>query len=193
MQGIPLTQTQKKILIIGGAVALVFLLLWFFVFLPMRAATDKIKTDLAALEAQIREIETSCGQAKTFAENIRAMEIRYRAVENKFPSDIQESLKAIAKIAGQFNVNIDSLKPSFKKPLLDKANKEVVLDGRRCETIHVTLVIQGSYEGLVNFREALEEGLPGFIAAETLGVSRNSVNAPEQITSTLAFNFYLLD
>jgi hypothetical protein len=193
MLALEITQTQKRIIMLSASITLVFFIIWLFIFLPVKATVDRIKTELADSNVQIQKIEGEISKTKTLAQGIQSLDTRRKVLENKFPQDVEESLKSLSKSAEKFNIKIISLKPSPKKPLLDENDKPVKEEGKSCELIQVNLVMQGSYENLIKYREMLEDNLSGFVTLEMFSIARN-VNAPEdKLTIIWGFNFYLLD
>jgi hypothetical protein len=187
------TRSQKRILLTGAIIALVFVFVWLFLFLPEKASVDRMKTELADDETQIQGIESDVSKTGTLAQGIQLLESRHLVLENKFPIEVGESLKKFSKLVKNSNMKIISVKLSPKQTLLDENTKEVSLDGKKCELINVMMVMKGSYVDLIRCREQMQEGLPGFLNLDFLDVVR-TVNSPqEELTVTWGFNLYFLD
>jgi hypothetical protein len=193
MQKIEPTRAQKRILWMGAIIALMFIFVWLFMFLPAKASVNKMRTELAFNETQIREIENDISKFGTLAQGIQTLESRRLALENKFPMEVGESLKKLSKLVKDFNIKIISVTLSPKKTLLDENAKEVSLDGKKCELISVMMVMKGSYVDLIRCREHMQEGLPGFLNLEFLDIVRTLNAAQEKLTITWGFNLYFLD
>jgi len=193
MQNIEITQSQKRIMVIAGIIALVFFIVWLFMFLPEKSSVDKMKAELAGTEAQIQDIELQISKTKTLSQGIRSLEIRRQVLENKFPKDAGEAFNGLFRLAGEFKIKIVSLRSTPKKPFLDENGKEVMVEGKRCEMISLNLVMKGSYEDLIKYRESMEKDLPGFVSLDSFSIVRNALAPEEKLMITWGFNLYFLD
>jgi hypothetical protein len=152
-----------------------------------------MKIELLDVEGQIQDIEKTVSATHGLAQGIQTLEIKRKVLENKFPNDVEGALETLSHFAQKLDLKIISLKPSMKKTLLDENNKEVKVENKTCEMIYVNLVMKGSYEDLIKFRELMEEKLSGFIAIDTLSIFTEDPNVSQRLTISLGFNLYLLN
>lgn len=188
-----LTQAQKKIIIQGSIIMLVFVVVWLFIFLPQSATIAKTKTELNSTEVQIQDIEQRISKNKSLAQGIALMEARQKLLDKKFPKQEEESFKILSESAKKLNIKIISLKPSLKKPILDENNAEVKVGGKSCQVMGVSLALQSSYADLIKYRQMMEEDLPGFVTIEKLVINKDSLSMAGNLVVTLDFNLYFLD
>ncbi|MBF0511278.1 MAG: hypothetical protein HQL13_03015 [Candidatus Omnitrophica bacterium] len=188
-----LTKSQQKIIMIASIVGFISLAFLFFIFLPAHTNVEDMKTELAGIETQIKDIENKAGGARTLAEGIRRLELRNKELEAKFPEDMGESLNTIAQLVRDCHLKIISLKPSFSKALVEENDKEVEVEGKTCKTVFVTLNLKGTYHNFIKFRDIIQDHLPGFVVMEMMNIIHESQNEPQQLTIVLAFNLYLLN
>lgn len=82
-----LSPSQKKIIVISLIVISVFLIFWFFIYLPSKNTVRRIRSELINVEAQIKEIEALIGEAKSIDEGIRLLKAKSQELNNKFPQE----------------------------------------------------------------------------------------------------------
>lgn len=186
-----LGSAQKKVLAISAVVLLVFFIIWLFICIPARQTVKKLKVELDGVNAQIDQIESKAGSAKSLDEGIKLLNDNLKTLRNKFPSAEEESIKALATFAQKSGVVIDSIRPMPRKDLLDEAGVPVKIEGKACYVIAVALSARCTFADLVKFTENLEKKLPAFAMIQRLNVN----NAPDNsnvLTVSMDLSLYLL-
>lgn len=186
-----ISPSQKNIIltiIIIVAVSLLFLL---FVYYPAKKTVSSIKQEIFDVNSQIQEIEAIVVKSKTRQEGIRLLEQKYHELNAKFPRKEEETLKMLADSALAANMEIISIRPEAKTPLLDAGSHAVEIDGKACQKVFVSIELEGGYQNLVKYLESLKKTLPAFINIEKLRVVKNSTETVK-VSVTLEVSFYLL-
>jgi hypothetical protein len=191
MQSKKLSQAQKKIITAGLIVLCLFLGFWFFVYLPGRITVKKIKSELLDTENQIQEIEGMIQESRNRDEGIKLLKERYEQLNNKFPQEEEDALKALSEIARELKIGLVSIKAQPKTAFLDADNKEVNIEGKSCQRVFVYIEMRGSYKDLVKYILSLEESNSALTTIEELKVSKDESGAAK-LNITLGLNLYLL-
>ena len=167
-------------------VILVFFMAWLFIYHPAKEKIEQLKTELDNLEDQIRQIEVRVGEGKTMGEGIKALEARLQQINTKFPEKEEEGLGLLSHYAQKQNVEILSIKSETKKRCA-KAGK---VAGKSCYEVPVSLVMKGTYQGLVLYMEALKESLPAYITFDHLGINKRGAES-SMLSIKLNFRLYI--
>ncbi len=183
--------SQKKIILILGIVAAVFLLFCFFIYYPAKNTVSRIKQELSGIENQIQGIELIISNAKTMGEGIKLLEQRYQQLNSKFPQKEEESLRALSDLAPVSNIDIISIRPETKAVFIGANNQKVEIDGKVCQKVFVSIEMNGAYQDLVKYLENLKKSLPVFIGIERLKISKGAKETPK-LDIALDISFYLL-
>lgn len=187
-----ITPAQKKIIIRGLIVVLVFLFFWLFIYSPTKNEVKKIKLELSGLENEIKQIEAMAGEPTIRGETIKSMQERLQELNNKFPAQEEEALRMLSDSAQKLNIELISIKPQPKKILLDQYGKEVKIAEKTCRIVFVSVKMKCRYEDLVKYIEILKQDLPGFVTVERLNIVKDKFGKTVKLNIRLDFNLYFL-
>ncbi len=186
-----ISSSQKNMILTIMLTAVVSVLFFLFVYSPAKTTVNRIKQEIFEVNAQIQKIESIVVKSKTRQEGIRLLEQKYHELNAKFPRKEEETLKMFADLALAANMEIISIRPEAKTPLLDAGSHVVEIDGKACQKVFVSIELEGGYQNLVKYLESLKKTLPAFINIEKLRVVKNSTETVK-VSVTLEVSFYLL-
>lgn len=130
---------------------------WFLIYLPNQKSALKIKSELYALEEQVKIIEEILSKTKTIESSRKLLEARFQRLTNKFSSKEAEALKMLSELARRVNIEVISVKPQPKKPFLDEDNRKIEIAGKSVQVIHVYMEMKCFYKDLARYLELLNE------------------------------------
>ena len=186
-----IASSQKKIIYRSLITISVFLILWLFIYLPVKKRVRGLQSELSRLESEIKNIESIAGKA-TMSEGINSMHQRFQELNNKFPAKEEEALGLFSNFAKKLNIELISIKPKPKEILLDEDDKEIQIEGKTCQIVFVSVRLRCDYENLVKYIETLKDNLPGFLTIEKLNIAKYKFQNTARLEITLDFNLYLL-
>lgn len=186
-----ITAAQKKILVKATVIILSFLGVWFVIYLPAGDRVKKIKLQLAELENSIKEIEASIGKTPIRGEDIKLLLDRLQEINSKFPEKEEGALKILSELAHKPNIELISIKVTGRRPLLDEGSKPLVVEGKACQVLSISIEMKCLYEDLVKYLEALKKE-PIFITIEKFDLLKDITTGTGRLNVTLDINLYLL-
>lgn len=182
-----LSSSQRKIIIVAVFAVCVFCTAWFLVYRPMKKKIGELKEELEGVEAKIKQIEGMIDPGKKIGEGIRSLEEKHAKLAAKFPSKEEEAVTALFTLASKANIEIASIASQARYPCAQKA----AIEGKSCYEIPITLKANGTYRGLVNYIDVLQESLPAFVTFEGLTIGKSIVGT-SQLAIDLVITIYLL-
>lgn len=186
------TQAQKKIIIAVIIFIVVFIIFLSFVYAPSKRKVSQLKSELAAIEQELKDIQMIAGQAGSLEESIALLKERFIILEGKFPAKEEEVLRKISDLAHQLKINFTSFTPGAKKIVTQSDGTSLKVDQRICRSVTVTIEMNSSYESLVKYIKALNHDLPALITVEKLELSRTGAFSSGSLSVKLKLKFYLL-
>ena len=183
---------QNRMVLVGGAVALVFSLVWFFIYLPSKERIENLETEFNEIYGHVERIEDIILKAKTVDEGMLLLQQKDEAVGSKFPDEEESCLKMLSSLARQSKINITSLNPSEKTPFLGEDGKPIVIFGKVCQKVSVSLNIKSSYADFLKYIEILKESLPAHFTVEKLTMRLGGGKGAYLLDINCGINFYLL-
>jgi len=192
-----ITQSQKKIIVMGSIVIAAFITFWLFVYMPASNTVSRIKSDLANVEMQIKEIEAMIDDSIPLNESIMLLRSRSEYLSTKFPPKEEEALRMLSDFAQKSHIEVLSIKPEPKRVFLSEDDKEVGIEGKVCQEIYVFMTLSCSYNELVRYINALKQSLPAFVTIDKITINKRTRGSQDKIKRrdlnvTLGLNFYLL-
>ncbi len=182
-----LSSSQRKIMIVAVFAVCVFLAAWFLVYRPTKKKIGEMKKELESVESKIKQIEGMIGPGQKMGEGIRSLEEKYAKLASKFPSKEEEAVTALFTLASKANIEIASIASQARHPCTQKVD----IEGKSCYEIPIVLKANGTYKGLVNYIEVLQESLPAFVTFEGLTIGKATVGT-SQLVIDLTITIYLL-
>lgn len=189
---IDLTVNQKKIIMMGAVVFLVFLTFLILLYLPASREISNLKQELIATEQQTQGIEMLLAGSQSRDEAIRLLKEKQQYLSNKFPQKEEESLRLISEIARKMNIDVASLKPGPKAELLDESGRQIVLEGKIANYLPISLELSCYYKDLIKYLTELKIAMPAFISVYSLRI-RKADRSAGKIQVNVEFNLYLLN
>ncbi|MBI5873094.1 MAG: hypothetical protein HZB36_03005 [Candidatus Omnitrophica bacterium] len=151
----------------------------------------QLKAELSSAEGSIQEIESLTKMAKTVDEGIRLLEEKERRLVLKFPSKEEDALKMLSDFAQKSGINLVSIMPQSKEIFLDEGGEKILIDGKTCQRLAVSLEARCSYKALVRYIEMLNENLPSYCVIERLSIHKEGVDGAS-LNVILDMRLYLL-
>lgn len=182
-----LSSSQRKIIIVAVFAVCVFCAAWLLVYRPMKKKIGELKKELEGVEAKIKQIEGMTDPGKKMGEGIRLLEERYAKLATKFPAKEEEAVTALFTLASKANIEISSIASQTRHPCA----QTVTVEGKSCYEIPIALKANGTYRGLVNYIELLQESLPALVTFEGLTIGKSTVGT-SQLVIDLTITIYLL-
>lgn len=186
-----LSLPQKNMLVLIFTVVCAFVVFCFFVYFPTWNSIIQIKENLSNVENQIREIEAMVGKSETIDESKSTLREMFTHLNSKFSQDEKESFKMISDFARKLNIGIISIRPTPRTPFLDTDNQKIIVEGKVCQKIGLSMEMRCSYKDLVEYIKALKESLPAVFAVERLKITKDTA-ATVKLYITLDLNLYTL-
>ena len=186
-----ISQNQKKIIIMGGVIFLVFLLFWGFFYLPASREIKSLKSQLWGKQQQIQGIEALVAGSLNRNEAILLLKEKQKLLNNKFPQKEEESLRVISEAARKHNVEILSLEPGAKTEFLDATNAKVVVDSQVLTYLPVSIEVSCFYKNLVGYLLELRNSLPAFVSMTSINIKKEDLSSGK-VRVSIGFNLYLL-
>jgi hypothetical protein len=172
---------QRKIIIIGFALILAFLIFWIFIYLPSQNEVRRLQTQLMELDSQTRGIEMIIDKARTIDEGLNALKEEYGRL-NKFSSQAEESLRLVSEYARKLNIEMLSIK---SQP------KILASDIGSCLSILVSVEAKSSYKTLLRYLQIIKNNLPTFTTIERLKIDKDNSKS-KNLNVILDLKLYLL-
>jgi len=186
-----LTQAQKKILLISGAVLLVFLAFIFAVYVPSKNSARSIKSELEGIDSQIQVVEAFLSSAGSMAGGLERLKEKDQYLIDKFPPKEEAALQMLSEFAKKLNIEVASVTPAPKEDFIYGNSEKVEIEGKACQRVPVALELKGSYKNLVQYIETIRESLPAYVVLEKLKIVKNKEGLPK-LKIVLDMSLYLL-
>ena len=183
--------TQKKIIVLSFIIIATFFIFGFYIYLPNKNASDKIKSELNNVKAQIEEIEILVGKARTLGEGVKEIRQLNQELRDRFPHKEEEALSALSEFAREMNIEVVSIEPQPKKVFLDENGNRVEVENKVCQSVFVSIKMKSSYKDLIRYIETLKDSLPVFVSIENLKINKGSFQEVK-LNILLELNLYLL-
>src|SRR5262245_40109536 len=98
-------------------------------------------------------------------------------ISGQVPEDEGETVSVLTGSIRALNRKIEHTRTMDKRLLLDENNKKMVIDGKACEVLPISVKIKGSYEELINLLSSFRKSIPAHIS-----VVRMLIEAPKDDT-----------
>ncbi|MCK5580235.1 MAG: hypothetical protein KAJ18_03075 [Candidatus Omnitrophica bacterium] len=189
MQKISLAQ-QKIFMFMSIGVGIVLIVL-LFIYLPGQGVIGRLKDEMKGIESQIQQIESVIDQKKTIKEALQDIANQYDGLERKFPKREEDALRLMNDLARELKIEIQNTRTQRKTLFLDENNQQVVMEGRRCYKVLVSMKLKSNYSTIIKYLERLKIDLPVYLTVEKLNIRKSS--APGKTLDVhLELNVYLL-
>ena len=186
-----LIRSEKKLMILSATALLALIILFFAVYLPAQNKAKTFEKESSQVAGQIKQIEDMVGDATTGGKSLVRFKERFEALDRKFPTGEKEALTMISTFAQRLNIDIGAMKPKPKKDFMDETDNKVMIDGKTCQILGVSLEMRALYEDLVEYIEVLREMLPSLVSIDNLKIIKDRVES-QVLHIRLDLNLYLL-
>ena len=186
-----LSHPQEKTILAALIIALIFLAVWFFVYLPERNRLHQLKEQLSAVEHQIRQVQGTADTNKAIEERIKTLQARHQFMESKFPAQEYAALRLLSDFARKVNMDILSIRSEPKEIFLDEAQQKIDVEGRVGQKLPVSVELKCRYQDMLTYLEMLEDFLPAYVTVEGLRIRKNE-DESFKLDMTLNLNLYVL-
>lgn len=173
-----ITRAQKKIFIYATAGIFAILLFWGFIYIPSEKQMQRYKHQLDAVNKQLEqvkmidEIKEAISKGYTYTQSIESLKNKLEILNRSIAVDEETPLEYISSCARRFNLELLLIKPSEKKPLLDKTKNPIKIAGVDCYQLSVHLNLKGNYKSLGNYIETFSKEAPSLITIDNLRLSK---------------------
>lgn len=171
---------DKKILIIAGICISIILLFWAFIYFPANKKLRILKAELNSIKGEIAQIESRGGGKEGYdiAKMIESIQKDFNAAMQKLPGQEEETLRFLSDKANKLGLDIVSMQPSPKRPLLDVNNNPVFLENKQCVEMSIAIQISGLYKSIGEYLKILRDQSPALIKVEGVRIQKDEAIAP---------------
>ncbi|OGX08685.1 MAG: hypothetical protein A2Z88_11510 [Omnitrophica WOR_2 bacterium GWA2_47_8] len=188
-----LSNTLKiKANLVNAAVLVVLLLAGALFVGPRRNYLTQLKKQHAAIQNEIVQIESNFSDRRSLQEGIKSFEEKMAALNSKFPAKEEESLGLVSELARKRNIQVLSVKSSPKAFFMDENQQQVMVDGKICHKILISVDMKSTYEDLIDYIKALKDSLPAYVTVENLRINKDLSATSAVLNISLDINLYLL-
>lgn len=173
-----ITKPQKKMFLYVVVGVLVILILWGLVYLPSRkqmqglqAQLDKVNEQLDKVK-MIEEVQEAISTGYTYTQSIESLKGELAALSKDIATEEETSLEYLSSSARRLNLEVLSVKPASKEPLLDENKNLIKIADNDCFQLPVQLKLKGSYTAIGNYIESLRKDALSLIAVENLKINK---------------------
>lgn len=170
---------------------LLFLIVGFLIYFRLEGKVHHLRHETLDLQKNIKEVEVLLANGMTPEEGVRLLTEEYEKLNSKFPTQEEEALKLLSEFARRLNVDIVSVKAQPKTDFVDAHQKEIVIEGRKCQEVTVSLDMKSSYKDLLKYIETLKVSLPAFFRIERLKATKET-SGQLKLNVVLELKLYLL-
>ncbi len=182
--------SQKRLVRLCVLIILLAVCFVFLVYLPNKSRTISLMHDLMESRMHVQQLQALVG-VRNIRPEVRLIKDEYERVQQKFPSNEEESLRLLPDYAQKMNIDILSLKRQPRVSYLDGAGAPVMFQGYSVETSLISLEMRGLYKDLLQFLRTLDESLPGFLYADRITINKDREGSLK-LTIGLDFRSFLL-
>jgi Tfp pilus assembly protein PilO len=183
--------SQKKIIIVTLVAVVVFLIFWVFIYSPSSRSLLEIRPQVYALESQVRAVEKILSSAKTPEAGAKILKDRFQELNAKLSQKEEKSLGLLSEFGRRMNIEIVSIKPQPKTPLIDESGGKIEYSGKVFQVVPVVIEMRCFYKDLVKYLQMLQTSLPSLVAVEKLKINRTVPKSP-RLNVALEINLYTL-
>jgi len=176
-------------------IAITVLVAWsaacFFVCWGAKKQVSRLRSELAEVESQIRQVERIMHEGETISQGVFLLEERARVCDARFPQKEMDGLDLLSDLARKLGIEIISLQSQPKTLYLEKNNQKVELDGKTGYQLSVSMTLRASYREVIKYLGELKGCMPAFHTIEKLRMIRD-LPGTTKLNVTLELKFYLL-
>ena len=188
MRNKKITQTQQKMVFASGIILLGAVILWLGLYRPTQLKVFILKAKLNNIERQLQEIQALTVDFSDKEAGIRELQKRSQKLDQQFLSNEEAGYKIISDLASKHGIEIVSFQPEAKADYLDGNGNRMVVDGKSCSKVPISLELKGNYKDLVDYIETLEHPSAFFATLESVKITKTEF----RVDAILNITLYLL-
>jgi len=146
----------------------------------------------AALESQLAGVEAVVKEVGSASDWLTAQHQRLAALRARVPmqAHLPQLLNAVANLAQASDVKVANLAQGNLEPVLQDG-QPVLLDGRPCARLPVTMTAEGGYHAVRAMLEQLtDEAFPGVVSVQQIELARPAAGGA-RLAATLRLMLYV--
>ncbi|MDD5044319.1 MAG: hypothetical protein PHG51_02070 [Candidatus Omnitrophica bacterium] len=151
----------------------------------------KVRPEAYFAESQVKAVEKILAQTKTPQASAKFLKDRFQALSSKLYQREDRSIILLSEFARRLNIEIVSIVPQAKSPLLRENGEKIELSGRTLQAAAVSIRIKCFYKDLVRYLDMVDDNLPNFATVEKLKINRVAPKSP-RLDIVLDINLYTL-
>lgn len=186
-----ITTAQKQILLFTTGALAVFAVFLLVIYFPTQSKLKRLQADLQEVDGLIQQIEGMLGEGTSMQEGIRSLEERFKTLDSKMPEREEEGLRLLSDLARKAELHVLSIKSNRKTVFLYGDKEELVVDGKKCHRVFVSMSMEGDYTHLLDYFQMLQKELPVYFTVEKLDLHKGTVG-PKRLDINLNLSLYLL-
>lgn len=173
-----LTQKDKRILVITGICILLILIFWVFVYFPTVTKVRSLKREIRAIEKELAGVESRGGkEGRDIKKMVDSIHSDFNTALQRFPPAEESALKFISSEANKYKLDIFFMRPGPKRPMLNVANAPVLMEGKQCFEMPVTMEMKGAYKSIEDFLKALRQSTSILVGVEDISIRKDPAAA----------------
>ncbi len=174
-------------------ISIVGVLLFAFILFgrPRWIHLQNIKAEFLKMQRQIHQVESVLTQGSPLEEQIRFFDHRNKYINNAFPAKEEETLGKLSDMARKYRLQVSTVRIQPVEPFLNSEQNEVMIDGKKCQTIIIAIQMSGSFKDFVDYLEHVKNSLPAYVTVERLDLQKQGTSPPA-LNILLELKLYLL-
>jgi Tfp pilus assembly protein PilO len=185
-----LTVRQINIVIVALTIVVTFVIVWLYVYIPVKGDFGKISSQLEAVNQRVKTIEANIPRNETTAEHVSELKQTFLELSQRVPEDEGEVLKLLTDFIRGLNMRIEFSKTGDRRLWLDDSKKAIEVDNKQCEMLPVNFRLKGTYKQLIELVAVMRESIPALIRIERVFIESSAEQA-DILNILLDINLYL--
>ena len=115
----------------------------------------------------------------------------YHEFALQLPQGQEEGILLISELAQKSNLDVKAVKSRSKETFKDQDDKAIVIDGKTCQVVSISLYLSGTYSQFNQYAQDLSDMNNGMVTIEQLSITKQS-EEDKSLIITLELNLYLM-
>lgn len=168
------TKSQKKAMISLLAMALIFIIVIAFVYIPMRRELNRTRAEYGSIEKEIASIKNAAGEGKSLDEIIAALRARLTQLENRFPEKEEIILQNLSERARDLKIDLNNTSPNKKRIVADIDCSALNKKGCILQEMAITMNMKTDFRTFAEFMKSLKDDFPFYIRLDSARLVKQS-------------------
>lgn len=161
------------------------------IYFPTETTVKRLKAQLADIENELHEIETTTKGASNVEEGIQLLEEKQKKLMGYFPNSEENVLRMLSDFAKRLNIDISATEPQVKALFLDENNKPIMAGKKTFYKMLISIKMYCTYRELVSYLEDFRELSTAYLTVEKIAINKSSTDNTN-LDIRLDFNMYML-